>query len=317
MAFNLSLFAQDQLTTKPVSTKAAIQAKSSNRFSQEYNRIVNSYDQDKLTALSEKYRAWENQTKKEAETFAKANGIPLKKFNSDGSFDELQRITSDGKLLYYSLDNVDAAVSTRANFLNSGGGLSLNLDGNGMTAYVWDGGPSRPTHVEFDGAGGTNRVSIYDGVTTLNANSFHAQHVTGTIVASGLDPDAKGMAWQADAQTSDWNNDLSEATTAASGGMLISNHSYGFRASNIDAANAWDMFGQYGTDARDWDNLLYNAPYYLQVASAGNDGKDNSSNQFPLDGEINYDKLSGDKTAKNNLVVANGTDASINSGTGL
>ena len=65
--------------------------------------------------------------------------------------------------------------------------------------------------------------------------------------------------------------------------------------------------------AKDWDNILYNAPYYLMVTSAGNDGNDNSANTAPLEGNSSYDKLSGDKTAKNNMVVANGQDAIINS----
>jgi len=49
------------------------------------------------------------------------------------------------------------------------------------------------------------------------------------------------------------------------------------------------------------------------VTSAGNDGNDNSANTSPLEGNSSYDKLSGDKTAKNNMVVANGQDAIINS----
>src|SRR5690606_12291207 len=97
-------------------------------------------------------------------------------------------------------------------------------------------------------------------------------------------------------------------TTAASAGMLISNHSYGYQASAIP--DSW--FGQYGSDARDWDAIMRNAPYYLMVVAAGNDGNDNTSNGTPLEGQSAYDKLSGHETAKNNLVVANGQDASIN-----
>jgi len=49
------------------------------------------------------------------------------------------------------------------------------------------------------------------------------------------------------------------------------------------------------------------------VCSAGNDGNDNSSNAEPLDGNSSFDKLYEASTSKNNLVVANGYDLSINS----
>lgn len=274
-----------------------------------FEKIINSYDQAKLKALYDEFNNKYSLARAEAVAFALENNLPLKKYNADGSFDELQRMAPDGTLLYYSLHNVNAAISTRANYLNTGGGLGLTVDGNGMTAHVWDGGPIRPTHEAFDGPGGTNRATINDGVTTLNGNSFHSQHVTGTIMASGQpDASSKGMGWQANALTHDWNSDLSEATTAAGLGMLLSNHSYGYNASAIP--DSW--FGQYGSDGRDWDQLMYNSPYYLQINSAGNDGNDNTSNGIPLDGNSAYDKLNGDACAKNNLVIANGQDATIN-----
>jgi len=289
-------------------TTMFIGAQAQNDYSKQLNDVKNSYDQDKLTELSNEYSEKYTRLKNEAEAYAILNNIPLKKYNEDGSFDELQRISEDGTPIYYSLNNVDAAISTRANYLNSGGGLGLNLNGNGLTAYVWDGGPTRLTHQEFDGAGGSNRVSIGDGVTALNSNSFHSMHVTGTIVASGFSANAKGMSWQANAITNEWTNDVAEATTAAGNGMLVSNHSYGYNASAIPD----DWFGQYGQDAVDWDNLMYNAPYYLMLVAAGNDGADNTSNGAPLGGNSSYDKLNGHATSKNNLVIANGQDAVIN-----
>ena len=188
------------------------------RFANQYMAIISEYNQDKLAQLQQRFAQKEAAERAEAEAYALANNLPIKRYNPDGSFDELQKLAEDGTPIYYTLHNVDAAISTRADYLNTGGGLGLNLNGDGMIAYVWDGGPTRPTHQEFDGSGGNNRVSIYDGQTSLNGNSFHAQHVTGTIVASGFVAAAKGMAWQADAETSDWNSDLTEATAAASGG---------------------------------------------------------------------------------------------------
>ncbi|WP_203293831.1 S8 family serine peptidase [Luteirhabdus pelagi] len=281
--------------------------KTSGKRAKSYNKIIDKNDTERLSQLYVTFQEQEIAAKRKAEQYALIQNIPLQRSNDDGSYDELMAISDDGFPLYYSLHNVAAAVSTRANYLNSGGGLGLNLNGDDMTAHVWDGGPTRTTHQEFDGAGGTNRVAVNDGVTTLTGNSYHAQHVTGTIVASGAYSLSKGMAWQADALTHEWNNDLSEATTAAANGMLLSNHSYGYIAADLPD---W-AFGAYLTSTANWDNLMYNAPYYLMVVSAGNDGNDNSSNASPMEGLSAYDKLSGNSVAKNNLVIANAQDASI------
>ncbi|NQZ77732.1 MAG: S8 family serine peptidase, partial [Ekhidna sp.] len=272
-------------------------------------QISDKYNKAKLTELQRDFKLKEDRRRAEAINLASIRGWEILKPNTDGTIDELVAVSADGQPIYYTLFNEDAARSTRANHLNIGGSLGLSLDGQNMTAHVWDGGPTRNTHQEFDGPGGNNRVSTNDGVTGLNGNSFHAQHVTGTIVASGVQSAAKGMAPQARALTHDWNNDLSEAASEAASGMLLSNHSYGYRASLVPD---W-YFGAYLDESRDWDNLLYNSPYYLMVVAAGNDGNDNSSNGNPLAGSSAFDKLTGHSTSKNNMVVANGQDANVNS----
>jgi subtilisin-like proprotein convertase family protein len=57
---------------------------------------------------------------------------------------------------------------------------------------------------------------------------------------------------------------------------------------------------------------MYNAPYYLMVVAAGNEGTDDGINLDPLEGNVTHDKLIWIATAKNNLVVANGQDAVLN-----
>nr|WP_198999864.1 S8 family serine peptidase [Flavobacterium sp. ASV13] len=286
-------------------------------YSQTQNDIENirlGSNVTELESLSVRYKTEAAKNKERAISLARANGWSLSFINKDGTQSELMDVSADGKYpLYFTPENADAAKSTRANYLNSGGGLGLALNGQTMTAYVWDGGATLPTHNEFGG-----RVSILDGVTTINPasnNSQHANHVTGTIVAAGLVAQAKGMAYQANAKTNDWDFDLSEATTAAANGMLLSNHSYGWGLRNASGAvimAAW-RFGAYETVARDWDNLMFNAPYYLMVKAAGNDGNDNTANTSPLGGFTTYDKLTGYATAKNNLVIANANDAVISS----
>ncbi|WP_442264813.1 S8 family serine peptidase [Tenacibaculum sp. ZS6-P6] len=273
-------------------------------------QIRSKYDLTKLQSIKKNIQTKESKQKREALQMAKQKGWETRILKKDGSIMELQRVVN-GKPIYYTTFNVDAAKSTRTNHLHSGGSLGLNLMGQGMTANVWDGGGTRNTHQEFDGAGGNNRVTTIDG-STLNGNSFHAQHVTGTIVASGVQADAKGMAPHAKARTADWNNDKSEATTEASNGMIISNHSYGFAFRNQlgQVQLPQHYFGGYIDESREWDEILFNAPNYLMVVAAGNDGNDNTANNNPTGGS-GWDKLTGHSTSKNNLVVANAQDANI------
>ncbi|MFZ6010673.1 MAG: GEVED domain-containing protein [Bacteroidota bacterium] len=267
-------------------------------------KISGSYDQPKLQELKQNFEQRAKANKEKALLMAKLRGWELTRVTASGAYQELIGVTADGQPLYYTTFNAAAAASTRAVHLNSGGTLGLNLDGQNMTAHVWDGGLARSTHQEYDGPGGTNRFSIGDGTTALH---YHSAHVTGTIIASGVQAAAKGMAPQARAVGYEWNNDIAEATTAAAGGMLLSNHSYGYRS---DLVPDW-YFGAYIDESRDWDNLLVNSPYYLMVVAAGNDGTTNYNSQ-PLNGNAGYDKLTGHATSKNNLVVANAQDASVN-----
>ena len=279
---------------------------------QQKQGIINETNINTLTQLQAEISKKAASEKQAALNAAQRNGWQVKMNNADGSFSELQKVVLDDRgnevPVYYTTYNVAAARSTRANHLNIGGSLGLSLDGQNMTANVWDGGHARVTHQEYDGPGGNNRVSIIDaaseGGTQLN---FHAAHVTGTITASGVQANAKGMAPQSKVRGFMWNNDVAEATTEAANGMLLSNHSYGYRSDLVPD----QYFGAYIDDSRDWDEVMFNAPYYLMVVAAGNDGNANSYNGAPLDGNSSYDKLTGHSTSKNNLVVANAQDANV------
>ena len=99
-------------------------------------------------------------------------------FNSDknGGITELIRINKYGNPVYYTTDNVGAALTTRANRLNSGGSLGLNLDGQNMTIGIWDGGRVRTTHNLL-----TGRATQVDSPPSLSA---HATHVGGTMMGN-------------------------------------------------------------------------------------------------------------------------------------
>ena len=271
---------------------------------EQVKQIIANYDLKKGEQLYKEFKQREDSEKQKALTFAKRNNIPVFKENKSGGFDELMYLLPSGEPVYYSTDNSAAATSTRVNFLRSGGGLGLNLTGTGMIPRMWDGGPIH-NHQEYAG-----RITMVDG-TTRNTNSFHAIHVMGTIIASGnFQANARGMAYQATARSFEWNNDESEAISEAMQGMLLSNHSYGVPVSSV-SATPW-YIGAYSQESYNWDVIAYNFPFYLPVMSAGNDG----SNNNPSPTTTGYDKLNGNKTAKNILTVANATDATVNATTG-
>ncbi|WP_124980058.1 GEVED domain-containing protein [Nonlabens xiamenensis] len=273
-------------------------------------QMTSRMDLNALNSLEQRFKTISLEEKEKAVAFAKANNLPLRTTLEDGTLVELQKVV-DGQPIYYTTFNVAAARSTRTNYLHNNGGLGLNVEGQNMTGYIWDGGLARSTHQEYDGPGGNNRFSIGDGTSTLN---FHAAHVTGTVIAYGAQPNAKGMAPRASAVGHDWNNDKSEATAQAASGMLLSNHSYGYafrdRFGRVQLPDYF--FGGYIQESRDWDEIMFNAPYYMMVVAGGNDGNDNTADPSPLDGNSNYNKLTGSATSKNNLVIANAQDASIN-----
>ncbi len=73
----------------------------------------------------------------------------------------------------------------------------------------------------------TTHVELTGRITNKNntANSDHATHVAGTMMATGVNPSAKGMAYKMQAMDAyDFNNHLSEMLDASTS-LLVSNHS--------------------------------------------------------------------------------------------
>lgn len=279
----------------------------------EIEKIRSESNQKALSQLQVEFDENFRRNQVQVENYVVRMNVPKRFTSEDGVTYELQKIEADGTPIYYQTDNVNAAKSTRTNFLQSGGGLGLELMGLNMTAHVWDAGHARVSHQEYDGPGGTDRVTLMDTASEGTQLHYHAAHVTGTIIASGFDPNAKGMAPYGKVNGYMWNNDLGEAANAASNGMIVSNHSYGFQTINpITGGYALPSYyaGAYIGESRDWDALMYNSPYYLMVTSAGNDGQYPITNS-PLEGNTGFDKLVGFSTSKNNLVVANANDANI------
>lgn len=193
----------------------------------------------------------------------------------------------NGRLMYRTTHNLTAAATTSTSAVWTGGGAGLNLSGSGITLGIWDGGSVRTTHQEFGG-----RVTVKDGASSI---SGHATHVAGTMIASGVDAQAKGMSPAASLWSNEWNSDVAEMAARAAEGLRFSNHSYGYITGwsyNYmgDSKWAWfgfepwstvtDMgFGYYDATAHDWDLVAFNAPEYLIVKSSGNDRGEGPSTQ--------------------------------------
>jgi serine protease AprX len=213
-----------------------------------------------------------------------------------------------GKPVYRSTDNLQAARATKTVDLWIGGSLGLNLDGSGMTVGVWDGGPADFIHPEFANSSGTDsRVIIIDNVVVDGDTgiSTHGTHVSGTISAKGVNPNAIGMAPNVNIKSYNWSNDYSEMVAAANAPtnpIILSNHSYGIPIDQGEGTNLEASFiGAYTQSARNMDVIAKNNPKYLAVTSAGNSGnRSYTGGLYP-----GYDKLTGDTNAKNSLVIAN------------
>ncbi|MCD4665980.1 MAG: hypothetical protein K8R68_11975, partial [Bacteroidales bacterium] len=199
--------------------------------------ITKDYDLQKLEDLSTRFHKEQKADKEEAIRLAEINNWEIM-YEKNGVYYGLQRVNKEGRPVYYKTCNVDAAVSTRTNHLHNTGSLGLDLEGQSMTAYIWDFASALQTHQEFDDSFGNDRVTVID---TQMPPFFHSTHVVGTILALGVEPQAKGMAPQANAFVYDWDYDLAEAANAALDGMLISNHSY---HEDAELVEDWE-FGAY------------------------------------------------------------------------
>ncbi|MDZ7778150.1 MAG: S8 family serine peptidase [Bacteroidales bacterium] len=251
--------------------------------------------------------------KAKAIEMATEKGWPIKQ-EIEGTVIELQSISENGQPLYYITHNADAAESVSTNEVYSGGAAGLSLDGTNMIAGEWDADDVLTTHQEFTNTG-ASRITDMDG---SNGTSNHATHVAGTILGGGVEAQSRGMAYNARLHAYDWNNDYSEMADAAAGGLLISNHSYGYISGWYWNGSNWEWYGDetisdeedyhfgfYGDQAQLWDQIAYDAPYYLIVKSAGNDRGDGPSDgEYPQDGgDDGYDCIGWQGNSKNILTV--------------
>ncbi len=244
-----------------------------------------------------------------AVTKAETNNIPSLLIDSIKQQKWLLVMDDAAHFSYRAPLNDGAAKSTGAFSLSNPLG-SLQLTGRGLTCGVWDDGLVKD-HIEFG-----NRILSKEG----NDVESHATHVTGTILAAGVNPAARGMAPQASAFTYYFNNDISEMSAAANADkpLLISNHSYGAVTGWSLLNGTWNWYGDpaisteedyrhgfYSQRTKNIDALAYLAPYYTIVWAAGNDRFDTGNGTRPADCNrgTGYDCIISDAVGKNIITV--------------
>lgn len=278
-------------------------------FSQK--RDIRNNVSDKNIKLLERLRGEESKRQFRIDSFLQKNPNTKKRWiDSKGGISVLYDIRN-GRPIYKSTMNVHAATATKTRPLQVGGTSGLNLDGDGLTIGVWDGGPVEDTHDEFvdtsDPENPISRVEVIDITTTAGEEeiSNHATHVSGTIAAHGADPNAKGMAPKARIKSYNFLGDEEEVLVEVlsnEDAIILSNHSYGVPIDQGENGLLPSYFiGAYEQEAHNWDEILYLNPGYLMVKSAGNSG-----NTF-YEGALlaGFDKLTTSSGSKNNLVIAN------------
>lgn len=221
--------------------------------------------------------------------------FPITKRVGTIGLEELLDVLPNGEKIFARTTNAGAATTARATALYNGGSLGINIQGQNMTAGVWDGGNARNTHQEFM-VGGNSKITLGDGTNFQP----HPTHVAGTIAAQGIFPDVRGIAFNSSILSYDWDSDLAEMLDQASSGLLVSNHSYGTGS----LSSLW-FYGAYDSRAREMDNICYNNPYYLPVIAAGND-RDNTTapGSVQINTKEGYDMIFGHANAKNIITVA-------------
>ncbi|WP_297332056.1 S8 family serine peptidase [Flavobacterium sp.] len=254
-------------------------------------KILSHYDLVKTRELVEELRVKNEKSYNRAMELAEANGWPLV-IKMDGYNQTLVGVTENDEPIYIQPYNDAAAFTARVNLINSGGSLGYDLNGQGMTVGMWEPGKVRTSHNDLSGAVTVKDGAVFDGDNTSSDNS-HATHVAGTMIGRGdVDPDKRGLAYEANMFAYDASNDTAEALAAATDPnqpILVSNHSYGWNPAQ------WPEWrrGAYTSESATWDNICSSAPYYQPVFAAGN---------YRV-GETK-DWLISDGTSKNIVVVA-------------
>jgi len=229
----------------------------------------------------------------------KPENSKIKEFiiNDKNQIGYLSGFDKEGHPVYDFDDNIYVAISSRIDKIWTGGDSELDLDGSGIEIGHWEaGGLALLTHQELDG-----KITHAEN----EAVSSHATHTACTMVGTGIDISARGMASSATIVSRRSNNDKAEIASFAADGGILSNHSYSRGNPNGNIP----LYGLYSLDSENWDQILYNAPYLTICKSAGNNRNDDVN--IPDNG---YDLIYTIAAAKNLLTVGAVNDVGVYNG---
>ena len=241
-----------------------------------------------LEELSQKFNAEYIQNQEYIEQLAAKRGVPAEKLKKDivGKYGSVLVHIDELDMEQILAGNVDLVQN------NTLPGVAVT--GEGMIAYQWDGGRAIETNQEFNG-----RLTNLE--TEDVSHSDHATGVAGVIIASGINPTAKGMAPEAEVMAYDFNNNFNEMAGASQENTvyMLSNHSYGYQAGwrwgdyDDTIGDGWYWFGYPAFNENESvlhgmysvldgynDLIARQAPNHLIVKAAGNDR--NSGPQFAV-----------------------------------
>ncbi|MCK9282197.1 MAG: S8 family serine peptidase [Melioribacteraceae bacterium] len=317
LLFTITLFAQENNKQKE---ENALQ------------KIKSETDTLKLKEMLNAFQGSSDQQKKEIKEWAKKHNVPIKQNSSGGDVIELRRIDKYGKPVFYTTYNIISAKTISTDKVQPKGSSHLDLTGSAIDIGIWDMGIAHVNHISL-----YPQVEIKDTGTVIGD---HATHVAGTMIANGVNANAKGMAPNAKLFSYESIDDYSEMISAAISipgsqrPLMLSNHSYGqlsgWKWDKQKSVWIWygdstqtidSNFGYYNNNSSDLDQITYSAPYYTIVWAAGNDRgegpnpygvhkhiADSSKNDHTCfhgkdGGNLGYDCISGAALAKNIITV--------------
>lgn len=228
----------------------------------------------------------------------------------------------NGIPVYFASDSQNQINSMDVDYLYNNTIPGVAVTGEGMMVYIWDGGAVRTTHREL-----IDRVTIVEN----GDNSDHATGVAGVIMAEGLNPNSKGMAYGAHLKSLNFTSGSTTSEMAAQGNLeenseyMVSNHSYGSLTGWFQNKNGvwyWygyphlsetesALFGYYHPTDAVYDNIAYNAPQYSIFKSSGNNRREGPSG--PVDHYVfnqngNWVMIDDGTVRPNDCVATNGFD---------
>ncbi|HJW95222.1 MAG TPA: S8 family serine peptidase [Thermoanaerobaculia bacterium] len=190
-------------------------------------------------------------------------------------------------------DNIDEAVTAHVDQIQA---APYNLDGNGVVLSYFELSPADATHPEFQG-----RLTTHFPANADTGDALHATHTGGTMIAAGLNAQAKGMAPKATLHGYDACDDCNwlgeKKNQLPIVGSIADNNSWGYILGWCDEGKGCNGFvwtgnaeyiGAYDSTDSAIDQISRNGST-LFVHSAGNDGNNAGPTLAPYQHKHNDD----------------------------